>query len=223
LRARGGRPGTNIALLCVAGQWELVSLGAFLTGVTAFTWQFGLTVIALSAIALVFLGNLLWLEWQRRVRDIGRILATAAFIAAFGIAAGVDVVTLNNDIVRMNTVFKFSLQAWQFFAIGGAYATWYVGRALWDVRGWRPSSRLSNRGLAMATTAGIALFFLGSAIFLWSGTRARQDARFGDTAMTLDGFAFFEHRTFREDLGSPDAADDVDLVLADDRPLVEWL
>ena len=74
-----------------------------------------------------------------------------AFDMGGWIAAGVDLVTVKNDIVRMNTVFKFSLEAWQLYAFASAYAAWYVGRALFRMDSWLPQPR-EHRGLC----AGIA-------------------------------------------------------------------
>ncbi len=223
LAARSGNPGNNLGLMCVAGPWEVLSLVAFASGLTAFTWQFGITVVALSLLFLLLLANLLWLEFQATERDVGRILVTGCFIAAFGIAAGVDIVTVNNDINRMNTVFKFSLQAWQFFALAGAYTCWYAGSRAWEFRGWRPSIVAPRPAIAAAVTGVVAVLFIGGLIFLWSGTRSRQDARFGDTELTLNGFAFFEHGVYREDAGTNDPNDDTEFALADDKPIVEWL
>ena len=223
LRARNGLPGRNIGLMCVAGPWELLSFAAFVAGLMAFTWQFGVTVVAVSILIILLLANLLWLELRSTRPDLGRLLATGCFLAAFGIAAGVDVVTVNNDIVRMNTVFKFSLQAWQFFALGGAYAAWYTCSRAWGFRDWRPVMISSRPVFAATATGAVAVLLVAGLIFPWSGTRSRQDARFGDTSLTLNGFAFFEHGTYREDRGTPDPADDVEFALADDQPIVEWL
>jgi uncharacterized membrane protein len=223
LQAREGKPGGNIGLLCLAGRWELVSFAAFVAGVAAFTYQFDVTVVALSALVILFLGNLLWLEWRSADRDPGRILATGMFLAAFGIAAGVDIVTVKNDIERMNTVFKFSLQAWHLFALASAYGAWYVGSALWEARGWRPTVRAGNVPWATGASVVMGVLFVASLIFTWSGTRSRQQARFGDTDLTLNGWSFFEHGFFHEDAGTGDPADDAEFRLAQDRPLVEWL
>ena len=48
---------------------------------------------------------------------------------ALMIAAGVDIVTVKNDIGRQNTIFKFYIQAWWLLAIAATYAIW----RLWDL------------------------------------------------------------------------------------------
>src|SRR6185437_6258589 len=227
LVARGRDHGRNPFLAMVNGKLELSALAVFAIGLAAFTHVFGLDTVALAALLELFVLNLLWCELRdperSSERNVARTLATAMFALAFGISAGVDVVTLRNDIVRMNTVFKFGLQAWQFFALGSAFATWYVGRALWQTRGWHSRVRPNRKIAAILTTATIAVLFLCSSIFLISGTRARQDTRFGSTSPTLNGLAFMQNAVYSDDLGQQDPTKDVTIPLKDDMPLIEWL
>ena len=92
------------------------------------------------------------------------------------------------DYERMNTVFKFSMQAWLCFAIGGALAV----QRLWSLL----------RGIVRK--AWVIIFFLlvlGSSVFLAAGTASRiRDHQVWVNAQphvqranytpTLDGFAF---------------------------------
>ncbi len=195
----------------------------FAAGLATFTWRFGLTVIALSALLAFFLGNLLWLEWRRRERDIPRLLATGLFGLAFAIAAGVDVVTVRNDIERMNTVFKFSLQAWQLFAIAGAYGSWYVLRYLWEVDTWRLRPRPGRATAAVLAALTAVVLLTGASVFVVEGTPAREKARFADLPRGLDGLAYLRAGVFVEDRGTPNQSDDVAIRLADDEPLIRWL
>jgi YYY domain-containing protein len=224
LRVRRGDAGRNPFLGLASGGWEAFSLFVFLLGVSAFTWRWGLTTIALSIALLLFLGNLLWLESRAREPDRGRLFATALFAAAVSIAGGIDVVQVRYDIVRMNTVFKFSLQAWQLYALASAYGLWYVASALAYVDNWYLRVR-PGRGLATAAAGlAIGLVLLGSSIYVWSGTRARLTARFESSPSgTLDGLAYLPYGYFGEDKGTLDPADDTLIVLADDAPIIEWL
>lgn len=223
LAARRFEAGRNPMLAMVAGWWEAGALAVFLAGLTAFTWRFGLTTVALSAVALMFFANLVWLEWRSRERDVARLLVTGMFLAGIGISAGVDVVNVKNDIVRMNTVFKFGLQAWQLLALASAYATWYSGRALWAVRGWRPAPRRGRALAAVGASVLVGGLLLSSTLYLWPGTRARQEARFADTPLTLDGLRYLDYGRYFEDAGTADRADDRLIRLADDKPIIEWL
>jgi len=214
--------GHNPFFAVVNGWMELGSLAIFLAGVVAATWPFGLTTIALGLVFELFLCNLLWLELRRPEPDLARALGTALFAIAFAVAVGVDIITLNNDIERMNTVFKFSLQAWQLFALASGYAAWYAGTALWSARGWRPSPR-PGRTLAAWTATGIlGALVLGASLFLISGTAARQDARFNNSGPTLNGFAFLKGAVFVESTDNNPSAD-YPIKLEDDKPLIDWL
>jgi uncharacterized membrane protein len=83
-------------------------------------------------------------------------------------------------------------------------------------RDWRVVSAASG------TLVLVALVF-GASLFLISGTRARQHARFEQTGPTLDGFAFLPNAVFVEPRSEQDPSDDVALRLEDDRPLIDWL
>ena len=222
-RERSGARQRNLVLATLAGPYELLSLTVFLAGLTLLTWPSGLTVIALSVVLEVYLLNLLWCEWRSGEPSLPRLVATGLFVLAVGIGAGVDVITINNDIVRMNTVFKFSLQAWQLFAIGSGYAIWYVGAALWRAEGFAISLR-PGRGLAgVAWAAAVVLLLMGGSVFLFSGTPARQGERFADLPRTLNGLAYLEAAPYNETRGNAEPADDVPFLLGEDEPLIRWL
>jgi len=214
----------NPVLAIVRGKIEVGALAVFVTGLTVFTWQFGLTVVALSILIELFLVNLLWFELRAAERDVARLLATSMYALAFAIAAGVDVVTVQPDIERMNTVFKFGLQAWQLFALASAYAAWYVGRSLWQADGWRARPLPGRRAAAWGAGAVFGLLLVGSSLYLVSGTRARQDARFAALSPTLDGLAYLPSAAYVENRGTYDnPADDVIIRPGEDEPLIRWL
>ena len=60
---------------------------------------------------------------------------------ALAISLGVDIVRLEGDIGRMNTLFKYYLEVWVLFSLASAFMLWYLGyRGFF--RGWSWSSRL---------------------------------------------------------------------------------
>lgn len=223
LKLRDREPGKNPALVVVFGWWEVISLGAFVIGLVALTWQFNITVIALSVLILFFLLNLLWLEWRSSERDIARGIATAMLAVAFCIAAGRDIVVLEGDIVRMNTVFKFSIQAWHLFALASAYSAWYVARALWEAEGWRFRVREGRAVAAVAVSVVAVILLAGSLVFPWSGTMERQDQRFASTSPTLDGLVFLEHGEFHVPPDASGTGEDEFIALGEERGMIEWL
>ena len=54
---------------------------------------------------------------------------------ALGIGLGVDLVRLDGDIGRMNTMFKYYLEAWVLFSLVAAYLLWRLGEDGW-LRRW---------------------------------------------------------------------------------------
>jgi YYY domain-containing protein len=234
--------GTLVLIFVINSLWllyavrpdRLMTAAAFAASVgasaliMAYAVRHDLTSVFIGVGALALLFNLIWLEYRAPSRglerDPGRIVATAAFAAAVGIAGGIDIVQSKFDIVRMNTVFKFSLQAWQLYAVASGYALWYVLSALWNAEGWRIRPQPGRAFAAAIATAGIGVLVFGASIYTWSGVRARQEARFeGAPSGTLDGLAYLPYGVFTEDMGTNDPNDDRPFRLADDEPLIDWL
>ncbi len=126
---------------------------------------------------------------------ISASLAFAYLLLLMGlcISLGMEIVYIRDfldggDYERMNTVFKFGIQAWFCFAIGGALAIPHIWRTL--------------QGTARTLwTAVLVVLMLSCSLFLSEGTAARiQDhqlwtlaqppAQSANYTPTLDGFAF---------------------------------
>ena len=212
------------SLVVFFGQLEWLFATATLTICLAlFANEQGYMVIALSTVAVVVLGNLLWIELRRETPSVGEVAATAFLLLGLIVAASVDVLTVKDDIGRMNTVFKFSLQAWHFLALGCAFGALYVAAFLVQTR---PPSRvgLSRTALRGTATRGVLVIFVLAALFPVMGTPARQDQRFGDFGPTLDGLRYLDaDPTYTEDIGRPGPEDDIPLHLREDEPLIRWL
>ena len=114
---------------------------------------------------------------------------------AFAIGAGVDLVTMEGDIDRMNTVFKFYLQAWVLYGVAGAFILWYLA-ASGALRPWRRLLPLKIGGLTL-----LALLVVSSSIYPILGTRARLADRFEALPLTLDGTAFMENAVYADENG----------------------
>jgi uncharacterized membrane protein len=69
--------------------------------------------------------------WLRRPDGGLRLYLLAVVGLGLGLSMGVDLVTLNGDIQRMNTVFKFYLHTWIVFALVASFAAWYLLFVLW--------------------------------------------------------------------------------------------
>ena len=127
---------------------------------------------------------------------------------ALAISIGVDIVRIEGDIGRMNTLFKYYLEVWILLSLTSAYMLWYLGdqgnfrvRAAWLKVIW----------------LGVLLALIGcSLIYTVLGTRARLAYRF-DTSVpvTLDGTAYMQKAVYTREGGA--------LELKWDLEAVQWL
>ncbi len=140
--------------------------------------------------------------------SVRTVLPALWAVAALGITLLTEIVVARGDIGRMNTVFKFGMQAWVLFALSSAVAaTWLWGRS----RQWQIARKLIWRG-ALAAGVLLALAFPATAI------PARLADRFDTTiAPTLDGEAY---------LRSPKAQwgeNDQQFTFAEDADAIDWM
>ena len=173
----------------------------------------GLPTVAALAPAFVAVVYLAARELRRGRADGGLRLFVLALIGlALGLSAGVELVTINGDIQRMNTVFKFYLHIWLLFALVAAFATWYLVFVVWSV----PARLLSLRRLpGLAGGIGLAALVLGALIYPRLATPARLDDRFAALPRTLDGTAFMRGVVYEERRGP--------ISLEEDLLGIEWL
>jgi len=130
---------------------------------------------------------------------------------AMAICLGVEIVVLKGDVGRMNTVFKFYLQAWILLSIAAGVSLAWVRE---HARRWRPELRHLWWG-------GMAALVFGGALFLPYGIRARAVDRMSpQVGLTLDGMAFMEHSVVFD--GDP-GRDSQEIPLAGDYAAIRWM
>jgi len=115
----------------------------------------------------------------------------------------VEVIVLHGDIGRMNTVFKFYLQAWTMLAISAAIC---LGWLLPALRDWLPGWR----GIWQA---GLALLVAGVSLYPVMATTAKiKDRMAPEAPHTLDGMAYMRYATYTDTWGAMDLSKDYDAI-----------
>lgn len=184
--------------------------------------QFVVFSMILLLLAVSFLA---WREVSTPRADAPvRLFVLAMLGLAFGLSAGVDVVTLDGDINRMNTVFKFYLHIWVLLALAGSFAAWYLLAVLRPPplaslrtrlpRQW-PSGvtrALSLRGVWAGT---LVLLLVATFLYPAAATPERVRDRFGNGGHTNNGFAFMEDAVYQDEHGPVELKYDLDAI--------EWL
>ena len=103
---------------------------------------------------------------------------------ALAISIGVDFVRVENDIGRMNTLFKYYLQVWVLLSMAAAYMLWRLGDQ------WLSRLRRSWPAGIWLTLLVVLIGF--SLIYTALGSRTRVAERFNPGPLTLDGTDYME-------------------------------
>ena len=167
-----------------------------------------ITVVAtLSGAAILGLTGLL--AYLRRHPEQRYIIVTVGLVLmSLFIAAGVDLITVKNDIGRQNTIFKFYIQAWWLLAIAATFAVW----RLWDV-GAFVTKQMSGLKFVWLSTFGVLA--VGVMIYPVMATDVRLDDRFNDIGPGVDGEAYMDSGVY--------TTRGVEIEFASDLPGIEWL
>jgi len=178
----------------VAGVGIVLGLAFWISGYqTRGFLSFGIFVAAAAAIA----------HWRRASRSLQAALFGIALFATLI----PEFVSLQGDVGRMNTVFKFYLQAWVLLSIAGAFATgWLVRRSLRSpvLRHARPF-----------WVAVLALLLLAAVSYPLFASEAKVGLRFAQLPLSLDGMTFVDYAQYRDQ--------EQDLHLPGDAKALRWM
>lgn len=140
----------------------------------------GLPAAALGLPLIVWAAALL----TRPEITIPKRAALVAFSLAITLSLVVEVVVLQGDISRMNTVFKFYLQVWIILAlVAGAALAWL-----------RPALRRAPLAVNILWSSGLIILIFLAGLYPLLATRAKVSDRWSTAAPhTLDGMAYMSY------------------------------
>ena len=163
--------------------------------------------IAPIALPIIVVAGLLAL---RPGLPAARRVVLALMAAAVGLSLVVEIVVLDGDVGRMNTVFKFYLQAWLMLSVACSAA------AVWA---W-PAIRETKR-LRTAWSVALGLLVFAAALYPLTATPAKWNIRMSkDAPHTLDGEAFLSYIEY----GDTDyAGNPITIYPGDDLGIIDWL
>ncbi len=142
----------------------------------------------------------------RSGRSDGRRFLLFMIGAAVTLTLVVEFIYLPGDIGRMNTVFKFYLQAWVMFALSSGVCL------IWLIK----SFRFWNNALLFIWQTSLFCLVISALLFTVMGTADKiRDRMAPDAPNTLDGMAYMQEATFY-DLG-------YEMQLVEDYDAILWM
>ncbi|HZQ05207.1 MAG TPA: DUF2298 domain-containing protein [Anaerolineae bacterium] len=192
------------------------ALAVLVVGLLFLGLQVFAVILPLEAIAA-------WVLVERKTAPIHRFLSLLV-LAALLLTMMVEVVTLKGDIGRMNTVFKFYLQAWVFFAIASAAGLAIVFDRLWfrspqtdKATGEQTGGDSSTLATVKSLWWGLAalLIFAGLLYPIFAGWAKVNDRYTAGSPAGLNGLDYMQQASFNEN--------DHEMILEQDRRAIEWL
>jgi YYY domain-containing protein len=159
----------------------------------------GYTTVAFISMLILPTALLAWTWLSSRDEVPYGLFALALLGMALALGMGVEIVTVRGDVDRMNTVFKFYLQAWVLLGVVSGYFLWRMDFGRVFLR--RASANLGRLVLGGTWIVLLLALLLGSSIYTVAGTQDRLRDRFQVLPFTLNGLAYMEDAGYRFDRG----------------------
>jgi YYY domain-containing protein len=143
--------------------------------------RWGVTLLSIVGLVAVSLAAYREMRSSRATAPV--MLFVYALIAlGLGLSGGVEIFTLEGDVGRMNTVFKFYLHVWMLWGVAGAFSLWYVFGVMQPQEAFLRRIGALNATIVKAPryafAGAAALLLVLSLVFPYFGTRARIHDRF---------------------------------------------
>ena len=178
------------------------------------SFSFALAALMGSAALLLFRGS----------SDRDKLMALPALLAAcaFFITGAVELVSLEGDLGRQNSVFKFYIQVWWLLGVSSAVMAWDI---LGRVKAVFGSHRLAwkQRILPLAWPTALAVLVAATLVYPAFAIPARLSERFDPSFVSLDGAAYMERVEAANIPGWCFEEGPVSLNLSEDYAAIQWL
>jgi len=198
----------TVKVRALRGRWVMILgglmlvIGVILLSIVAALADYQVALIALPMIT--WIGLLFFRPDQSPSMRLVLVLAGLALALTFA----VEIVVLDGDSGRQNTVFKFYIHVWMLFSVAsGAAVAWLLQAA----EQWR-----ARWAIPWYTVGGLMLF--SALMFPVTATLAKANFRLApEVGATLDGDAFMGAKTdYYENYGEP-----IDMSM--DYAAIQWL
>ena len=114
-------------------------------------------------------------------------------LIGFATGLGVELITVQGDITRMNTVFKFYLQAWLLLGVATSYLIWYLSPGFIPNYGYKTFA-IYKFGYLWKSI--FVILVLAGAIYPIFGTYDRIGFRFNSLPNTLNGLNYMKAASY---------------------------
>ena len=162
--------------------------------------------ISVSLIVIPVVLTAFLLVFRKDISEIERI-ALLLVCAGFGLTLAVELIVLSGDVGRMNTVFKFYLQAWTCIGLAAAYALPVMMKRI---------THWTNLGRKSAWQTLLILLLVSGALYPLAASIDKITDRIAEgVPLTLDGMDYMQYAQYPED--------NIMMNLSQDHQLIRWM